>query len=80
MNETQQTIYDTIKALQTGPHKDSYDPEITGCGVGLWALSNALQGLPAQQAAQELRAMVAAGHVVAIDPDAYGLVSFIIKI
>jgi len=80
MNETQQTIFDAIKALQTGPDKDSYDPEITGCGVSTWALIDALPDLPAQQAAKELRAMVAAGHVVAIDPDAYGLVSFKIKI
>ena len=77
MTALQTRIIEIISNLQNGPNKDAFNPEITGQGVSLWAMSEFLipEGLDPIDAARECAILVDAGKLIAINPT-NGIVSF----
>ena len=77
MTALQTRILEIISDLQNGPNKDAFNPEITGQGVSLWAMSEFLEreGVDPIDAARECAILVDAGKLIAINPT-NGIVSF----
>ena len=77
MTALQTRILEIISDLQNGPNKDAFNPEITGQGVSLWAMSEFLEreGVDPIDAARECAILVDAGKLIAINPK-NGIVSF----
>lgn len=79
MSEIKTKILETIQRLQNDPATAGiYYPEITGQGVTIWALSGEFKGVNPKVLSDYLKSLVAEGKIKAIDPDVYGLPSFVL--
>jgi hypothetical protein len=69
-------ILGILKQIQTEGGA-AYDPEITGCGVSVWKLSEHFTDVPPAVLSGTLKVLSWKGKVKAIDPDANGMPSFL---
>ena len=69
MTALQTRILEIISDLQNGPNKDAFNPEITGQGVSLWAMSGFFEreGVDPVDAARACFDLVDAGKLISIN-------------
>ena len=79
MSEIKAKILETIQRLQNDTATAGiYDPEITGQGVTIWALSGEFREMSPKVLSDSLKELAAEGQIKVVDSGVYGLPSFIL--